>query len=421
MEEKKLYDLKQSIRFAGVGKIDQQINAMIAANYQSTDITLEPTRIRGHQADIVLHFNRHENNHYLNAFTMKLQPRVEIVHETIGKLNTRDLDIRMGEVDWKLFPHEDKLAKMTEPEILAIQKSLALRDELVALSSHGVKELLPIQEKLAVKHWKDTPWADTWQDFNLAVTRHTKPAVTQTFPTQYNEHYSIYDAVELLAKGSVYKQIIPFESKRQDTAFPAVGNENDIKGERDMRPFKAWVVIDFEKKRDDNQYWKSFLHKEYYQDAAAPKPKFNLGAKLDEFDLIENRNSAAKQKRMDMMEAGLPALFHYTKDGKDHEVYVSANPRFNSVTFRDRDGHILPHEQIPRYDLSKVQAMQTHMEKIGDDLKGRVNERLQIGSGSPAQGAAREVQGQINQLNVNAADRTNGVAPGKPPQHAISR
>lgn len=407
MEVEKIDNLKTTVRFATGKRLDAEIDQMVAGGQDKAAIALPPARMAQGQMDAaVLHFNKDDKgNYHLDSFTMTFTPHRPILHETIGTVSTRDLDERMSKAKWQLYPSDAAFEKMTPAEEQQVKQNASLIKELINLSSLGSKSALKIQEQLVVKHLAGTEWAQHWPDLEQAKARYYRPTVTQDFPTQYHERYNIYEAAVLLSGGEVRKRIIPFVVKGQNDELSTGGQSTEKGQQHDPRHFKAWVSIDFENKRENGQYWKNFLHREYFEDQAAPKPKFDLGRKLEEFDLLELRTPVFKQNRLVSMEAGKPAQFHYTKDGKEHEVYITANPKFNTLTFMDADGKMVKHDLIPRFNWSQQQTIQASLLATNETLHKRIDERLAAGTVAPSRGAAKEVQEKIDELQDKSTGR----------------
>jgi hypothetical protein len=279
--------------------------------------------------DMTLHFHKsgQSDTYNLNKFEVtagKMPPSVENQHYMVLTENKDN--------------KEKPLVKNFESpnEAIAFFKKQKGNSELAMGESAESKQILASKE-----NGKDNYINP---DFRSAYFR---PAVKQMFYLRDGQGFGAKQAANMVQDRTVFR---------------------DNMMTRDGEPYKAWVRLDFEQKKDDwgNHRFKQFHH---------PTFGFDLEKTLNDYKIKELNDPAKKAEIMEAMRQGdrVPVTA-VNKENKEGKVMTEALPRYGKLDFYSEKGVRQKREQFEKpaitIELSQSKSQGKGREKELEESRG---------------------------------------------------
>jgi len=190
--------------------------------------------------------------------------------------------------------------------------------ELALGESPESKQLLASKDKGKVNF--------VYDDFRGA---YFSPAIKQTFYVKEGAGYSASQAANMVQGRTVHR--------------------DDLLNPRNGEPYKAWVKLDFEQKKDD---WGNFKLKQMNDPAFG----FDLEKTLKGFKIKEMSDPAQKELIVTAIKNGdrVPVTV-VNREGKEVQVKAEASPQYKTLDFYTENGAREKREQFKKPDVTQSQ------------------------------------------------------------------
>ncbi|WP_316738480.1 hypothetical protein [Pedobacter aquatilis] len=187
-------------------------------------------------------------------------------------------------------------------------------------------------------------------DYQVALKRYNDPNLRRhTFDLERDHRITAYQAYKLLSGYALQKEIYAKSSGEKTEAQP--------------EKIKIWLKL----QQDITDAYGNHPLNRFY-----PEYQFNLEKAMDKYPLA-NLNAAEKEKAMEQMSHGTPALLAMTVEKRIIPVYVSANPKIKALdVFSEKMLPIRDELIFPDKDYSKKNSPQQKAESAAE----AANERM---------------------------------------------
>jgi hypothetical protein len=175
-----------------------------------------------------------------------------------------------------------------------------------------------------------------FNSYRASLQKTSGEKVDQSFYLNRGKGVTAKEAYNLLEGRSVYKDL----------------------NNRDGEPYKAWIQLDFDNKDKHNNHEVKQFHENYGYDVKAAVSKY----------AVAELNDPEKEKTlMQSLQKGNVQSVTLEKDGKDHKIFIEANPQYKTVNLYDGQMKRVMKENLELYkSLNHEQSKEVKQEKKVD-------------------------------------------------------
>lgn len=177
-----------------------------------------------------------------------------------------------------------------------------------------------------------------FNNYHASLEKDNGGKVEQTFYMNKGKGVTTKEAFNLMQGRSVHKDLVTKEGE----------------------PYKAWLQLDLEKNDGRKNHEIKQFHENY---------GFDLKEELKKFPIVELKDPEKEKALMQSLSKGNLQSVELEKEGKNHSMFIEANPQFKKINLYDSDIKLIPKENLDQYKAVNLSPTQKMEEKEAPDKK----------------------------------------------------
>ena len=294
----------------------------------------EQMRMGADIVDYQLNFSPSKNatntNVYLNGIDVLLEKDIPVPHKTVLGLDTREVEtLLMNKPD----PEVINVGNMDDFNRLMFVHNAKAEEKMKFLSEHApeVFNALYVKFKPDVDVVISPEMAKQQEDLQKGLIK------MNSFSTYYNlTKLELYNGLD---GGAIFKTLFKV-NKEEQSANKQTEPQQDNK-------YKAWIRLDFDKKRPDGSYEMQMFHE---------NRKFDLREVLSLYNFKETSNRFDRAEVIKFLQKGSKFTLTNLGDSGEKQVIVRANPEFKNLDLFKLSGEAIKNNNFYRKNPMSVEV-----------------------------------------------------------------
>lgn len=294
----------------------------------------EQMRMGADIVDYQLNFSPSKNatntNVYLNGIDVLLEKDIPVPHKTVLGLDTREVEtLLMNKPD----PEVMNVGNMDDFNRLMFVHNAKAEEKMKFLSEHApeVFNALYVKFKPDVDVVISPEMAKQQEDLQKGLIK------MNSFSTYYNlTKLELYNGLD---GGAIFKTLFKV-NKEEQSANKQTEPQQDNK-------YKAWIRLDFDKKRPDGSYEMQMFHE---------NRKFDLREVLSLYNFKETSNRFDRAEVIKFLQKGSKFTLTNLGDSGEKQVIVRANPEFKNLDLFKLSGEAIKNNNFYRKNPMSVEV-----------------------------------------------------------------
>jgi hypothetical protein len=183
-----------------------------------------------------------------------------------------------------------------------------------------------------------------FNSYKATLQRSNGENVDQTFYLNKGKGVTAKEAYNMLEGRSVFKEL---------------SNKEGV-------PYKAWINLDFDNKDKHNNHEVKQFHENY---------GYDVKAAVSKYPVAELKDPEKEKALMQSLQKGNVQSVTLEKDGKDHKMFIEANPQYKTVNLYDGQMKRMPKETLEQFRSVK----QSQGQEVKQEEKKEVKEEIKKG------------------------------------------
>lgn len=337
---------------------------------------------------------------YFNSFDLATFSNQRVEHANINGIDTLALERRMAATDFTKFFDEGKPTEaLSEEDKKRMVAQTNIMRDLNAISSDAQGN--EIKDKLAVKYFRGTIFAETIPDFDTIKKNYQ---IKNQFPLDFSESYTLRQAVNLFkpdrwvkidrvrpeSRAEIGNELMDKaerigekaqnlengnanatggKSKKEKEAEKT--GEKSVQAPAEKKPVireKVWVKLDMNKRTEKKgNFMRVYRHGQTQEEINKVGLAYDLEAKISPYAFNQTVDSTARRQLVWSMEQGNdPSVSWTNADGKPETARISAVADKKAFSLRKDNGEYLRHDILPKkkeINMASVLAPEGIIEK----------------------------------------------------------
>ena len=177
-----------------------------------------------------------------------------------------------------------------------------------------------------------------FNNYHASLEKNNGGKEEQTFYLNKGKGVTTKEAYNLLQGRSVHKDLVTKEGE----------------------PYKAWLQLDLEKNDGRKNHEIKQFHENY---------GFDLKEELKKFPIVELRDPEKEKALMQSLQKGNLQSVELEKEGKNHSMFIEANPQFKNINLYDSNIKLVPRENLDQYKSATLTPIPKMEEKEAPNKK----------------------------------------------------
>lgn len=178
-----------------------------------------------------------------------------------------------------------------------------------------------------------------FNNYHASLVRNNGEKLEQTFYLNKGKGITAKEAFNLLDGRAVQKDLVT----------------------KDGQPYKAWVQLDAETKDRNNNFELKQYHEKY---------GFDLKGAVERFSVAELKDPQKEKDLLQSLQKGNVQSVTIEKDGKEHKMFLEADPKFKTVKLYDAQLKLVSKDSLSQYQSVGGEAVaKVAKESLGNDKK----------------------------------------------------